>query len=179
MKIHLIGDTHFNHEKIIEFENRPPNFKDIIIKNWNKLVSPDDLVIHLGDVIFKHPSELTAIMGRLNGRKILTLGNHDHQSYQWYMQHGFDFACDLFYWGRILFSHMPQIPLPPYDITLNIHAHLHRNGHRWKEYAENEYFIKNASQYHLIQIEDNLSPVTLESVIERNGYRETRNETII
>ena len=53
MKIYIISDTHFNHENIIKYCNRP--FKDInemndaIIDNWNRIVKKDEIVYHLGD----------------------------------------------------------------------------------------------------------------------------------
>ena len=52
MKIWIIADTHFYHENIIKFENRPLDNVEQIIANWNKVVADEDLVIHLGDVIF-------------------------------------------------------------------------------------------------------------------------------
>ena len=94
MKIFLIADTHFNHDAIIEFEGRPSNYMDIIKKKWNHLVGENDLVIHLGDVIFKRASELKDIMESLNGRKWLVRGNHDKENIAWYLKRGFDFAAD-------------------------------------------------------------------------------------
>ena len=50
MKFFVIGDTHFLHENIIKYCNRPTDFNKLIIKNWNKVVKAEDVVIHLGDV---------------------------------------------------------------------------------------------------------------------------------
>src|SRR3990167_9246166 len=140
MKIWLIGDTHFNHKKLLQYENRPKDFNRIIIQNWNKVVSTDDIVIHLGDVILGQDSTLKEILGNCLGRKILTRGNHDHHSMQWYMQRGFDFACDYFVYKNIAFSHAPLTPLPfrtsdenyNKQVSLNIHAHFHHGNHRGK-----------------------------------------------
>ena len=60
-KIYIISDTHFNHDKIIELEKRDKNYKNIIMKKWNKNVNDDDIIIHLGDVIFSNASELSEI----------------------------------------------------------------------------------------------------------------------
>lgn len=53
---------------------------EALIRNWNAVVGPDDLVFHLGDFAFKLCDEAERIRGifhRLNGRKRLVLGNHD------------------------------------------------------------------------------------------------------
>jgi len=131
MKIFVISDTHWNHENIKVFENRPDNYHALIEKNWNRLVAPEDLVIHLGDVIFSRASELKDILGRLNGKKVLALGNHDHKSPNWYMDNGFEFASSYLIYGRIAFSHCPLTPLPKQanfswekEVELNIHGHF-------------------------------------------------------
>lgn len=78
---YFIADTHFNHENIIKYCNRP--FKDskemneYIVNKWNSIVRKDDIVYHLGDVGFGSTDELKELVGRLNGTKILIRGNHD------------------------------------------------------------------------------------------------------
>lgn len=41
----LIGDTHFFHRMMIEYCNRPVDFTDLILRNWNNLVASDNLVL--------------------------------------------------------------------------------------------------------------------------------------
>ncbi len=122
MKIWVITDTHFGHTKMIDYCSRPKDFGEKIIKNWNKLVSRNDLVIHLGDVTWTDDTH----MDELKGKKILVRGNHDGNTITWYMQHGFDFVCESFvldYGGtNIIFSHKPLIF---HDHDINIHGHLH------------------------------------------------------
>jgi len=78
---YFTSDTHFGHTNIIKYCNRP--FKDagemdrFIITEWNKIVTPDDTVYHMGDVAFTSPERLKHILANLNGYKILVLGNHD------------------------------------------------------------------------------------------------------
>ncbi len=132
MRIFIISDTHFGHFKLEQLEGRPRNALEKVIKNWNRMVKPDDLVIHLGDYIVGSSSNYEHIIYSLNGRKVLLLGNHDQKSYSWYIKNGFDFACEAFYWEymgkRILFSHEPQEKNTKWDI--NIHGHLHSGRHR-------------------------------------------------
>lgn len=75
------SDTHFYHHNIIRYCNRPFIDKDhmnsVLIENWNKAVSPDDTVWHLGDVSFGKPHETLELLSQLNGKINLIPGNHD------------------------------------------------------------------------------------------------------
>lgn len=78
---YFTSDTHFSHANIIRYSNRP--FKDVshmneaIIANWNSVVGPEDEVYHLGDVALGPKEDWEAVFKRLNGYKILVVGNHD------------------------------------------------------------------------------------------------------
>lgn len=80
-KVFFTSDTHFCHSNIIRFCHRP--FPDVeamnetIIANWNRVISLDDIVFHLGDFCLGGSAEWTRIMNRLNGKIYLILGNHD------------------------------------------------------------------------------------------------------
>lgn len=78
---YFIADTHFNHENIIKYCNRPfENAKEMnkyIIAKWNSVITQNDIVYHLGDVGFGTTEELKELVSRLNGTKILIRGNHD------------------------------------------------------------------------------------------------------
>jgi len=56
MRYWLITDTHFGHENIKKYCNRPDGFEDLILENLNPTedegVCPGDVLIHLGDVCF-------------------------------------------------------------------------------------------------------------------------------
>lgn len=138
-RIFIIADTHFNHDKQLEF-GRPTNFTELIIKNWQKTVRECDTVFHLGDVIFSRPSELKDIMNRLPGRKILVRGNHDKEQIEWYMSRGFAFACDAFEYEDTVFTHVPLTQIPKY-LNRNIHGHLHDDFHRIGECPMSEHNV--------------------------------------
>lgn len=168
MKIWLITDTHFNHERIKELSGRPDDFTERTLKNWSKMVGENDLTIHLGDVIFSRASELTEMMARIPGRKVLVMGNHDRKP-NWYMNHGFDFACYRFELKHTLFVHEPQFSLPENCVRV-IHGHLHNDTHRADEYPE------SIPEYnHLLSLEkEEYKPVLLEDFIARFDGSKTK-----
>ena len=75
------SDTHFGHENIIKYCDRPfkntDHMNDEIVRRWNEVVAPTDTVFHLGDVALGRLDNSLAQVSRLNGHKILRLGNHD------------------------------------------------------------------------------------------------------
>ena len=75
------SDTHFGHRNIIKYSNRPfdsvEQMNEALIDNWNDTVLPTDTVYHLGDVALGPWSEWDSILTRLNGYKVLVVGNHD------------------------------------------------------------------------------------------------------
>ncbi len=83
----FVSDTHFNHNNIIAFGERPfhsyVEMNKTMIENWNKRVKPGDTVYHLGDfglhnrVLIEEGWGLERIFNSLNGDKILIKGNHD------------------------------------------------------------------------------------------------------
>lgn len=185
MKIWVISDTHWNHANIIQYENRPQDHKEQIIANWNKVVQPEDLVIHLGDVIMglNAAENLPSIMATLPGKKILCRGNHDHEK-QWgtnvgFMERGFDVVVDYFVYENLAFSHAPLTPLPSQgslgwrkEVDFNIHGHFHRGIHRGNyeekddRYYNWNYYKDHKDKYKLVQIEDELRPFSLEEILK-------------
>lgn len=79
--IYFTSDTHFGHQNIIKFCNRPFNsiqeHDKLLIDNWNSVVGLDDTVFHLGDFAFGGFPFWKNIRDQLNGHIILVIGNHD------------------------------------------------------------------------------------------------------
>lgn len=130
MKIWIISDTHFNHEKLIELEWLPTNYQEQIIRNWKKLVAPTDTIIHLWDVIIARQSELELILRELSWTKILIKWNHDWNPNNWYLNKWFSLVLDkmeMTIWKKkLIFTH---IPIVVWENEYNIHWHLHGNSH--------------------------------------------------
>lgn len=128
MRTLIISDTHINHQNIATYCNRPADFSDTIKKNILARVQFDDRVIHLGDVFIGKSQGWDEWRKGLPGHWILVRGNHDHKSCAWYMDHGFDFACDAMAFRGCWLTHKPASLLPG-GCNLNIHGHLHNIWH--------------------------------------------------
>jgi calcineurin-like phosphoesterase family protein len=78
MTIFFTSDTHLGHANIIKYCHRPfssvEEMDGTIIKNWNSVVSEQDLVYHLGDFAFRQHHSYRK---QLNGEIIFIEGNHD------------------------------------------------------------------------------------------------------
>ncbi len=84
----ICSDPHFGHSKIEEFEpsrgawrEKHSSHEEFLIDNWNSAVTNEDTVLCLGDFSWDAPSKY---IQRLNGRKVLVLGNHDNRGDQAY-----------------------------------------------------------------------------------------------
>jgi calcineurin-like phosphoesterase family protein len=81
MNNYFTSDLHFGHQNIIKYCNRPwetvAKMDEQLITNWNMKVDHDDTVWCIGDMFFCEAGRAKEIMGRLNGKKNLILGNHD------------------------------------------------------------------------------------------------------
>ena len=140
MTIFFTADTHFGHEKAVNYHTdgiklRPwstTQDQDQVLKeNWNKVVGPDDLVYHIGDVYDTSIASNEYILNQLNGRKILIKGNLDIADTSEYLKY-FDEVYDTFHTvtvGSITFllSHFytTREILEEYHSTVNLHGHLH------------------------------------------------------
>lgn len=107
-RVFFTADQHFGHRNIIDFCDRP--FKDVdhmnemLIKNWNDTVAPEDTVFVLGDFAMGKIYTTVQLARLLNGTKILVTGNHDRcwtplpKADEWtktYLDAGFDDVINL------------------------------------------------------------------------------------
>ena len=125
------GDTHLGHSNIVIYCGRP--FKDVIdmdetiIRNWNETVTPEDTVYHVGDFsLYYGIEDKQRLLNRLNGTKILVIGNHDIDRVGHWAKLGVKAFKNPIVYGDWILSHQPiMFPDRP-----NVHGHTHGNIHR-------------------------------------------------
>ena len=134
-EVFLTSDTHYGHNNITKFPSglregeplRPwddvNHMNEELISNWNSVVRPKDIVYHLGD--FCMARKYIAIAGRLNGRKKLIMGNHEHHPAREYLEY-FEDVMGVKEIGKAILSHIPLHPSQKKRWPeANVHGHLH------------------------------------------------------
>lgn len=145
---YITADTHFGHTNIIKYCYRPfksvTEMNETIIKRWNRTVTIDDTIYHLGDFALTPKKVAERFCKRLNGYKILVLGNHDKKA-NYYYDIGFDEVYDtLITKDNFILSHVPleisgvpslnvgvdawnftPIPFPSIKQQVNLCGHIH------------------------------------------------------
>jgi calcineurin-like phosphoesterase family protein len=185
MFTYFTSDTHFGHANVIRFDSRPfgsiEEHDDILIKNWNSVVKPDDDVWHLGDFSFRNRINICRYLEKLNGRIHLVRGNHDDKA-AWKARDKFASSQEAAYIkceGEIIYlSHYgcrvwrnschgswhlyghSHGNLPPIGLSMdvgvcNASLMLHRNGH-------------------VTDIKDGYRPMSLDEVRETIGKEQPR-----
>ena len=132
-KTWFISDSHFSHKNIIDYCNRPflsiEEMNDTLIYNWNKIVKNNDRVFMLGDFALCGKDKIIEIGQKLNGRKILILGNHDRASLSTYYNAGFEMVSKfpIIFQDFFILSHEPIEFLPLNTPFVNIFGHVHND----------------------------------------------------
>lgn len=156
----ITADEHLDHKNIIKPDYCDRPFKTVgemnetIIVNHNAVVKPNDVVYILGDFALTKKKKMMHFVSRLNGYKILLVGNHDMRFLQrecntQKIDRFLDFGFDEVYKGIItkdnfILSHTPlyieeipcinvgvdawnfiPIPFPSIKQQINLCAHIH------------------------------------------------------
>lgn len=131
----------------------------VIKAKWNKVVCKDDLVFHLGDVAFSYSKQkLTKLISKLNGRKILIIGNHDTRHKEaWWREVGFEsvYQYPIIYKGFYMLSHQP-LYINDHMPYINIHGHIHSNNYDDSQHINVSVEQINYTPISFYQIEDRL-----------------------
>lgn len=153
----ITSDHHFGHERIIELER--PQFdnitqmNDYMIRQWNSVVAPEDIVYHLGDFsLGLTEGEMIELVASLNGTITLVRGNHDRWGKKRLISFGFKDVVNSIEMGQYILTHRPMTKELLGD-RYNIHGHTHS-----KLIGHNNYFNVCVEQ-------TDYSPVKLENYI--------------
>lgn len=131
MSSYVIADLHLYHDKLLDYRGfrSVEEMHESMIERWNETVHNDsDTVFVLGDVIMgTHTQEECDILGRLRGKKILIIGNHDTPAKRELMLPYFKASHAYYEIGESgIMSHIPihhsQLET---RYKYNIHGHLH------------------------------------------------------
>lgn len=162
MKIDLvIADLHLGHENLVSKDDGRTQFESIeehdefIVERWNSVVRQKDRVYVLGDVCFgRIRNNSFEKLSRMNGEKILVMGNHDAYAMEYYLEHFSRIVSSMNYKDGIL-THIPVHPCQLDErFKFNIHGHLHH-----KSLDDPRYRCVSCEQV-------NFTPVVLSEVIE-------------
>jgi calcineurin-like phosphoesterase family protein len=81
MQTFFTSDTHFDDEYAIQYFSRPFQSVDkmnaVMVEQWNKVVTDQDIVYHLGDFTTEDLSHFTKWANQLNGSIRILPGNMD------------------------------------------------------------------------------------------------------
>jgi len=173
-QIYLMGDTHFDHDNIIRYCNRPfqssREMNVALVANWNGGVSETDTIYFLGDWAFGrgHKPALYWVK-RLKGRIISVRGSHDTDARGVRMSR----SKVLRYKGyNFLLIHDPETRSTPWHGWI-IHAHKHNNSMRDYPFINGERKTINVSAELL-----KYKPVSIDTLISLGLDSIRRMQTI-
>lgn len=152
--IFFSSDWHVGHANVLIFDNRP--FKDldhmhtVLVNNYNSSVPKDGVCYFLGDMGLGSSEALKNVMFRLNGTKVLILGNHDKGPNSMYNS-GFDVVMNsamlVIAGEKVTLSHCPLRGLFREDVSEMKNAVLTEN---WQgESRHGPFSVSNEGQFHL------------------------------
>lgn len=148
------SDWHCGHAKSIEFDARPfrdlDHMHEVLVNNYNSTVTPSGICYFLGDMSNQQASEFYKIVSRLNGTKILILGNHD-RGVQWGYASGFDavmYSASLVIAERIVtLTHCPLRGVPREEC---VNMRGYQPGDNWHgEHKNGRFSLPDFGQMHL------------------------------
>ncbi len=152
--IYFSSDWHLGHFKVLELDQRPfvdlDHMHRVLINNYNSAVPKDGVCYFLGDVGLTKGSFLKDIISKLNGIKILVLGNHDKGINAMY---GLGFDCvvngvSMVIAGEtVTLSHCPLLGVFREDASKMTRFVAGDNWHG--EHKNQKYSFHDHGQFHL------------------------------
>ena len=171
-KIWITSDTHFGHDR--EFIWAPRGYASAaendsdIIKKWNEVVSTEDTVYHLGDVMLGDNINGMDCLKKLNGDIHIIRGNHDTDA-RWKLYDSLP-NVTLEGWATMIkykkmnfyLSHFPTLTANLSDKSIkqcvvNLFGHTHQ---------QTNFYEDRPYMYHVGVDSHNSTPILLDDIIE-------------
>jgi hydrolase len=172
MKKYFIADPHFGHANMIRLADRP--FSDVeemdrtLIQNWNNTVGKEDEIYIIGDFSwYSNPEKVNFLLKKLNGKKYLITGNHDHflknknfdrKQFVWIKEYA-EIKQDG---TKIVLFHYP---IEEWNGFYRGSVHIHGHQHNKQEYNVKQQKL-NLKRYDAGVDANNYTPVSLEHILE-------------
>jgi calcineurin-like phosphoesterase family protein/2'-5' RNA ligase len=183
--IYLVGDTHFDHQNIIKYCDRPfrdaQEMNEAMIRNWNDTVKEGDIVYFLGDWAFGKGCRPTKYwMDRVQGHIKAIKGSHDPDDKSLKMLEFYELSHKG---TRFLLIHSPDPNDPKQTENQEkkledwhgwiIHGHKHNNNLKDYPFINGERKTINVSVELL-----NYQPLNIDTLLSLNIDSIKRMETI-
>jgi len=170
--IYFTSDTHFGDDRLNLYGrdlvcNDSKEMDQLIIDNWNKVITTEDTVYHLGDVAMSEEA-LRENLPKLNGKKILIKGNYDDKISDDVLNEYFDDVYENFKLthGNVLFF-LNHYPTKGDDMMFNIVGHIHG---LWK--VQRNMINVGCDAWHFM-------PITIEQIMfSKNGIEKYYDDNV-
>lgn len=130
MSAFVFSDPHFGHRNmaIKRGFSCEEEQDELIIKNWNNVISKRDNIFLLGDITMEKKNY--EILSRLKGQIDVVLGNHDQKQHVREMLKYVNSVSGMIdYKSMIIFTHCPiHVSQLEFRYKYNIHGHVHENS---------------------------------------------------
>lgn len=126
--VRFIGCLHLNHKWMAQHRGFNDEFyhDEHLIDSWNSVVHKKDTTYILGDISMESDKPYY-MLDRLNGRKIVVLGNHDLYKHVKSLLNYVDSVAGMVDYKGYILTHCPIHPAEISFCRGNIHAHIHKN----------------------------------------------------
>lgn len=175
-KTFFISDTHFGHEKIIQYQNRPfdsaEKMDQVMIDNWNRKISKEDEIYILGDLAFGNQEYVKKLVNKLNGKKYLIIGNHDRHVGVEEIANEFEWIKDYFLLNHASGFKFVLFHYPIYNWAFKHRGSIHLHGHVHDNAQDILGLLGNIENMYNVSADmNNYEPIELNDVLRKLGHK--------
>lgn len=164
----ITSDLHFCHDREFVWQARGfqsvEEMNEAIVERFNSVISPEDTLYILGDVMLNDNEKGEELLSRMNGKKIFIRGNHDTnprvEIYKKYTDVEIKWADMIKYKKKSIYlSHHPTIVTNAgevHNLVINLYGHTHQTENFYGNYV---------NMYHVGVDSHNCYPVLIDDAI--------------